>query len=258
MADEKDGQISKFEKEIQRNHKENLFRLREQEEAEARKRSEAFQLKLNKFQNTRRHKDPHTGQEMTDWEKVSQRVDQEKSAQAFNSEWKYAILALVDMLMDLNKALSNTIKEITMPYGHALSEGIRKLIKNNPANNAPIPTLLHGVTLNKDNILEVNITKKGAVPFKKMKIDGETPEENFNDLFRDVVVVWLAENGYKPHPAPAHKGKFIDSSGKLLTNDPADPNCFEKLKNDPIKGIDCFLKNSSDLQYEQSPGMSPS
>jgi hypothetical protein len=240
----------KLAQDVQAKFKEDLFNKKENEKKADLLRQEAkFEQELMKFRNSRIHssegRDGKVNQE-TDWELAKRKGTEGSTVEttAYNSEWKIAMLGLVAMLVEWNKALNNTVTEFLMKpkflMQHKLLPDLWDKIKS-PFTSDPaviLPTLVHEVKLNDKNALEVNLTAKGREP----------GAPSFDDQFKRVVVEWLKEQGYRANPDPDHGDQFVDSKGDVLT-----PAAFDSLKNDPDHGLDHFLKETSELQFR--PGM---
>lgn len=257
--------LKQLQENVTKAQREEMQELRAKEENQkVQERLAAYQESLSKFKQKRVSSKSRDGQALSDWDASTNAAKESGNTTAFNSEWKIAMLGLVDNLMLLNKAMSNSVKQTLMslnapgfiskepiPLGFILNEGIRSLLKGAPKDANPLPILLHGVTLNDENALEVNITRKADVEFKKQTQNGASAYD-FNAAFKEVVIEWLAENGYQPSPDPAQKGQFVNSAGELLTKE-----ALDNLKNDPDKGLNHYLKSNSDLEFEERPGMRP-
>jgi hypothetical protein len=255
---------------------ENYIQAQREEMQALRAKEEARQLNirydnyiksLNEFKAKRIVTKNKDGEE-TDWQRSNRVAKDQGSTAAYNSEWKIAMLGLIELLRDFNEALNNSVTEglrsvnapkflskDPMPLLFVLNEGLRGLLKSAPKDSPFLPILLHGVTLNDKNALEVNITRKDDVAFKEKANDGSEDDKHiydFNAAFKEVVVEWLAENDYYPSPDPTLKGQFVNSSGELLTK-----ATLDSLKNDPDKGVDHYLNSQSDLEFEQRPAMNP-
>lgn len=212
-----------------------------------------FTQQMEKFQQSRYNiTQGSDGKERSeyDWAVALRKAKEACSAEtsAYNSEWRIAMLGLVALLCELNKAVDNSTKELMKSTMLSLQYKILPAIwdqisphKNN--YDIVLPKLLHEVKLDDKNVLKVNLTVK----------NGSSPNE-LDTHFKLIVIEWLENRGYIPHPDPAKNDQFVNAeTGETLTKE-----IFEDLKKHPVNGLEQFLTKVSDLEFENrnSPGMS--
>lgn len=249
MTKLKDEQkLKEFQDKVIENYKGELQALKNKEdENRIRNNINNYRRKLEEFKESR-IKPNREGKSTSDWQESDAAAEHNMGGTAaYNSEWKIAMLGLVEALMSLNRALSNSATEVFMEQ-HLnlkqnnnyirLTEGLRSLLNSKPKDAPPLPILLQGVTMNNSNVLEVSITKKQGTAFNN--------PDDFNNLFKEVVVEWLGERGFKPKHDPACAGQFFDAEGNILTKE-----VFDTMKKDPNNGFEHYLKDNSDLEFEE-------
>lgn len=191
-----------------------------------------------------------------DWmHKVEESTSQ--AAAAYNSEWKISMMNLLTTLGMMTQAIDGELeKNLRIPIKSLVVDSILLGTIKDAFIKAPaeitLPSLQHHVNFTDDNKLKIDpIVRSDRVEHK----GGNTPEEqqlaqatqDVQDAFDKVVVKWLQDSGYKPHPT--EKGQFVNEvTGKTL-----DKAGFEALKDDPVTGLQNFLSETTDLSF--TPGL---
>jgi hypothetical protein len=247
MADESSKKAAlELAQQVQTKYKEDLQNKKKYDDEQAFLMKQTnFARELDKFKQSRITSTPGPDgkpQQETDWDRSTRKGKEGSSSEtsAYNSEWKIAMLGLVAMLVEWNKAINNSVTEFAMTpkfvIQHQLLPEVWKKISS-PFQSEPeavLPVLIHEVKMSDKNALEVNLTLKGR-----------EATTTFDDQFKRVVGEWLREQGYRPDPNPANKDQFVDSKGEVLTS-----AAFETLKKDPDHGLEHFLNETSELQFQ--------
>lgn len=182
------------------------------------------------------------------WKKVNEEGHKATNteANAFQ-DWRAAMLYLVNMNLDMCKALIQTRKEYTEPVENALMDGVLAVydkIKNKLSGppQVNLGALDKSVHANdKNEIVFDNI--EPPVPTKDLDYKGQ-----LNELFKQGVTSWLGELGYAQTPNSPNKYQSVN------TGDPLTQDEFNELKDHPVQGLAAYLND----EFEPAPGLRPS
>lgn len=160
-------------------------------------------------------KELHTsrdGKPVSPWETVEglakNALDGETNA--YNSEWKIAMLKMMADYSKLALAIHSDIYPYLKQFQHAIGStlsdigaGIEDSLKKQELGSTVLPAIMHSVKVSEGK-LDVNLAIKG-IP----------ATEQVEKLFTSMVHDWLKENQYKREA----DNKFYNEQGELLTQD---------------------------------------
>ncbi|BCA95519.1 hypothetical protein TUM19329_18800 [Legionella antarctica] len=235
----KDTKMQEALKELRKSEEDNktaAYREKVRKEREARHAMEIDKANADIYSEV-----DSKGNKRSIWEKVMDEADRaiNKELTTIN-DWRSAMISLLQMYSTLVKALDGSLSvNVRIPLNQLIVDkgllravdGARHLFAGK--EEIDLPSLAHNVTFTDDN---------------KLKVDGLIRSDNVGDmgkldiLFKQGVVKWLDDNGYKPHPTD--EDKYVNGDGKELTQ-----TDFEILKNDPDDGLAHFLEETSDLTF---------
>ena len=164
----------------------------------------------------------------------------EEATTAFNSEWKNAILGMLNSYCKLEEALHFSFEvNLRAPLWHQAKTALNAKF-NSPTEPKPetgpvtVDTICHRISLDGDNNLDINLTRH-KIPMEK----------EFNQIFKKLVVLWMDENGFKPGTTPETANQYFAADGSRLTLAK-----LKALQNDEDTSLQGFLGLYSKLSYE--------
>lgn len=181
----------------------------------------------------------------------------EKGQQGFDT-WLSGACALIEVATKLRAAIhaSDPLGMITGAAGNVYDAII-------PTGNDPLPTLAELPRLQyyadiKDGKLVIeslrDVKRSDGEPLFPT-ITENTPDDikqkiqkvtsDFEKSFEQGVILWLNQNGYKSKNG--ERGVFVDMNDESIHLDKAE---FDRLRADPDRGLDAFLHNRFDFDFE--------
>lgn len=148
----------------------------------------------------------------TPWETADRLAKQalDGETNAYNSEWKIAMLKMIADYSKLSLALHSDIYPYLKQFQHAIGStlgdigvGIEQSLKKQELGTTVLPAIMHSVKVSEGE-LNVNLA-----------IEGIPATEQVEKLFTSMVHDWLKENQYKREA----DNKFYNEQGETLTQD---------------------------------------
>lgn len=184
-------------------------------------------------------------QKVTLWQKAHASADEatKPTGMMSYSDWRSTMFGLIVIYDDLVEAINRSITNIAHSgldlfkdaVGYPLIDKVRNAIWSNP--DVDLPKLTHNVSLDAENRMQ----------FDAMNIefsDEKGVKHDFDANFKQAILGWLDEKGYKPASAEA-KPKFVHKdTGEELT-----ANKFNELRDD----LDDTLSHEFDLTIRRGP-----
>jgi hypothetical protein len=198
------------------------------------------------------------------WKEVVDRSEKliENGQQGFDN-WLSAACSLVAVAHKLREAI-----HASDPLGMLVDLG-GNLYELIPKGDDPLPTLDELPRLQyyadiKDGKLEFeslsDVKRSDGDPLFPIitpntpddkRADIETVTRQLENSFKEGVVLWLNQNGYKANRD--EPGVFVDMNDESIRLDKAE---FDRLRAHPHRGLDAFLHNKFDLDFEPKPAPS--
>lgn len=225
-------------------------------------RKDARALQADELAKSQFHRD-RNGNMVSHWDEAIQKADSAINADVMSySDWRAAMIGLLNMFSMLVKAMDGTVGKKTAPYRDMImDDGLATLYHylKDVVSGVPemdLASLEHNVQFNDDDTLEIDTLIRSKIE-PLIRPDGFDHDgsirlglQKLDELFQKGVVNWLEGLGYTPDPA--NTKKYIDSNGNTL-----DKAEFNRLKNDPETGLSHYLEENYELSFTQS-GLRPS
>lgn len=253
MSRSKDTEMQETLKDIRRKEEENAVLEYKNKLALERQAARAAELdELNRSLVTRRdEKGNPTGTAWDDWMQQVEKSTSEAAA-AFNSEWKISMLNLVNSFNLMVHAVDGELeRNLRIPLKSAIVDSFFLGTVKDAFIKAPkeitLPSLQHHVNFTDDNKLKIDpLVRSDHVTHNDPNDPLAQKTQDVQNAFEKVVVKWLKDIGYKPHPT--EKGQFVNEvTGKTL-----DKATFNDLKDHPVNGLQNYLADTTDLSF--TPG----
>lgn len=185
------------------------------------------------------------GNKTTLWEKLERAADSAiNEGQHAYQDWRSSMMSLLELCSLFLKAASQSRDELLSPATKVVKQLFREkvlyplkdkcldAIRGQPRGD--LPELLHDVTMSDDHKLKI-----GDITFGD-KSGANVPE--FNSAFVTLVNLWLKDNNYELSADNTYVS--ADEHKIVLTKE-----VFEKLKEDPEKGLNAFLGKDNELEF---------
>ncbi|RUR12812.1 hypothetical protein [Legionella sp. km772] len=225
-------------------------KLQEFQEGQAQEQR-LFQQRLSEFVNKYARRNDKGEVVGGPWETSDEHAKKglDSETTAFNSEWKNAMLSLLGSFGKMCEAMNYSLETNETIGKMAIKHAIKTAVSgyfNKPSEpdltktgKAQLPVLMHHVTLDADNKLQVRIAK-----------DNMPMKDDFNKLFKSLVTHWLEKNGYKPGQTPETQDQYFAQDGTKLTQ--------AKMKDlqEGEHSLQNFLEENSSLTYQSTPTLS--
>lgn len=195
-----------------------------------------------------------SGNDITLWDEAMMKADEAlKAEQMSYQDWRAAMTNLLSMFSSLSEALIQTRKEnIDATISNTLStlvilpiyDQIKDALSKSP--EFALPALEYLVEYNDANELVIHPLERSDQGTLEKELDANF-KKTFNDTFQKGVALWLNDLGFTP---TADGKQFKDNADNVL-----DKATFETLKNDPQKGLNAFLSDRFELDFQERPSM---
>lgn len=188
------------------------------------------------------------GNDQTLWDVLMNDVNRVLNAeQSSIHDWRSAMMSLLSLLSQFVGAATQSIAEImspvTIPLKHALKNALidaKDYVVDNVLRGSPrltLPKLVHTASLDENNKLVANIKR----------VDNKADVGELPQGYRTLISLWLAQQGYVPDPNNEGGYRAIEGHAPLTAEQ------FKNLRDDPENGLNTFLNESSELEYDAEP-----